>query len=315
MIMSKEVTIPATYNLSGTLTIPEQNQAASPAILIIPGSGEIDRDGNTAGEPPINLYKEMAEWLAEQGYLSLRYDKRGLFKSEGEFIRTGFYDLIEDATACIQYLKGLPEADSEQIFMLGHSEGAIITPAIQRQQPVNGLILLSGLAESTIDLTNRQNDELFENIKQSKTIRGLLYRLFKLDALEKRMLNMQRNKLLFAKEDVVSVNGKAINVKYLREVWHYNVCDLLPEITCPVLTVTGENDKHVPPEHAQVIAEMVSGDGEWKIIAGVNHSLRQFEEQLSNEQETDYLEKQAQLPIAKDVLQTLSNWLDKQTRS
>ena len=51
---------------------------ATHAVVIIPGSGPVDRDGNG---PPVGLnsdsYRLLAEGLAEHGVASIRIDKRG----------------------------------------------------------------------------------------------------------------------------------------------------------------------------------------------------------------------------------------------
>ena len=63
--------------LQGSLALPAATpQEGSPALLLLPGSGPTDRDGN---QPPFlttNLLKQIAERLAEEGVASLRFDKR-----------------------------------------------------------------------------------------------------------------------------------------------------------------------------------------------------------------------------------------------
>ncbi|WP_130859742.1 alpha/beta hydrolase [Gracilibacillus phocaeensis] len=314
MFNQKEITIPAAYPLQGTFTFPDSEQVSYPTVLIIPGSGEIDRNGDTAEQPAMYLYQDIAEALAARGYASFRYDKRGLFESEGDFLETGFYDFIEDAVHCIHHLREVTEVNAEQIYLLGHSEGAMITPAIQKQEEVQGIILLSGLAESIIDLTNRQNDAFFEQFKQGKSLKSLLYRLFKIDSLQKKVLNKQRNKILFSDQEVMMSNGRRINAKYIREFWRYNVCEILPAIHCPTFSLTGANDQHVPPDHAQTIAELVSGQAEWQIIPEINHFLRKGEDQPPHQQTADFIEQQSKLSLANEVITKITSWLDNQMR-
>ena len=65
--------------LAGTLLDPD---GKAPLVLLIPGSGPTDRDGNNplgvAGGP----YRQLAEALAANGIGTLRIDKRGLFGSK-----------------------------------------------------------------------------------------------------------------------------------------------------------------------------------------------------------------------------------------
>ncbi|GGH48945.1 hypothetical protein GCM10011341_10950 [Frigidibacter albus] len=57
-------------------------EGAAHAVIIIPGSGPTDRDGNSG---PMGLrsdsYKLLANGLAAEGIASLRIDKRGLYGS------------------------------------------------------------------------------------------------------------------------------------------------------------------------------------------------------------------------------------------
>ena len=65
----------AGYRLEGTVTSPEQ-RPSSAGVLIIGGSGPIDRDGasRVAATPPV--YRWWAEDLTAAGFATLRYDKR-----------------------------------------------------------------------------------------------------------------------------------------------------------------------------------------------------------------------------------------------
>ena len=57
-------------------------ESGYPVVLIIPGSGPTDMDGNSAALPgKNNSLKYLAEGLAGKGIASLRYDKRGIASS------------------------------------------------------------------------------------------------------------------------------------------------------------------------------------------------------------------------------------------
>ena len=66
--------------LSGTMLGPKTSGAA---VLIIPGSGPTDRDGNNRLGGKGSPYKQLAERLAKRAVTTIRVDKRGMFGSSG----------------------------------------------------------------------------------------------------------------------------------------------------------------------------------------------------------------------------------------
>ncbi|GGO00325.1 hypothetical protein [Microbispora bryophytorum] len=60
--------------LAGTLTLPD-GDGPFPAVLLVPGSGPVDRDSNHR-RLPLGVTRQLAEAFAAAGIASLRYDKR-----------------------------------------------------------------------------------------------------------------------------------------------------------------------------------------------------------------------------------------------
>jgi len=78
---SEQVLKTSSGDLHGTLTVPDNVQNC-PFVLIIPGSGPTDRDGNSVMGLKANTYKMLAVDLAINNIASLRIDKRGVGKSQ-----------------------------------------------------------------------------------------------------------------------------------------------------------------------------------------------------------------------------------------
>ena len=64
--------------LEGTLQMPIGVAGKAPAVLLLPGSGPTDRNGNSMLGITTDLYKQIAEELAKNGIASLRFDKRAI---------------------------------------------------------------------------------------------------------------------------------------------------------------------------------------------------------------------------------------------
>src|SRR5690625_4355385 len=107
--------------LKGSLAFPDEHVATKqyPAILLLHGSGPVDRDEN-ANMGKMNVFKLLSEALVKEGYAVLRYDKRGIGESAGDFYAAGLFDLVSDGEAALTFLKDHPNIDAERIFLLGH---------------------------------------------------------------------------------------------------------------------------------------------------------------------------------------------------
>jgi alpha/beta superfamily hydrolase len=97
----------ANGEIQGSLLQPEGG-AKVPVVLIIAGSGPTNRNGNSAGSSGNNnSLKMLAEGLANQGYASVRFDKRGV---NGAAVATTesairFETYVDDAAAWLKMLK------------------------------------------------------------------------------------------------------------------------------------------------------------------------------------------------------------------
>lgn len=131
--------------LAGTIALPDL-AGPFPVVLLIAGSGQVDRNENSK-KYRLNAFFEISHYLAKKGIASLRYDKRGVGQSDGDYWATGFDDRVQDASAALQYLKGQQNLQSENIFVLGHSEGSFIAIRLAGSgADVAGITLLSGAA-------------------------------------------------------------------------------------------------------------------------------------------------------------------------
>lgn len=129
--------------LAGTLESPAQPLAT---VLIIPGSGPTDRDGNNPLGVRAEPYKLLADGLAENHVASVRIDKRGLFGSAKAVPSANAVtvdDYVQDTLTWIGTIR--QQTNARCVWLLGHSEGGLIALATAARRPegVCGLILVS----------------------------------------------------------------------------------------------------------------------------------------------------------------------------
>jgi pimeloyl-ACP methyl ester carboxylesterase len=118
----------------------------APVVLIIPGSGPTDRDGNNPLGVKAAPYRLLAEALAGNGVSTIRADKRGLFGSKGAIANPNGVTIADYASDAHQWAAALRKhTGAKCVWLLGHSEGGLIALAAA-QQPAGlcGIILVAG---------------------------------------------------------------------------------------------------------------------------------------------------------------------------
>jgi len=136
------VRIDGVVPLAGTLALPDA-PGPVPAVAIASGSGPLDRDSNHR-RARFDVARQLAHALARGGIASLRFDKRGVAGSPGDWRRAGLHDNAADLAAAVGTLAGRPEVDPVRLLVAGHSEGAILAATVAARDPrVTGAVLLS----------------------------------------------------------------------------------------------------------------------------------------------------------------------------
>ena len=236
--------------LAGTFTTPD-GPGPHPTALLLAGSGPLDRDGN-ARRLPLNLSRDLARMLAEHGWASVRYDKRGVGTSTGQYLPTGFYDELDDAEAVLGWLRGRPDVST--IVPVGHSAGASMAAELAvRHDTVDGAVLLAATAktgEQTLIWQASQIDPTLPALA-----RGLL-RLLRTDVARQQRKALDR--ITATDADVARIQGAKINARWMREFIAYDPVPALRSIAVPTLAMTGSKDVQVDPDDIATIAASVA---------------------------------------------------------
>ncbi|WP_206060383.1 alpha/beta hydrolase family protein [Nitrincola alkalilacustris] len=177
--MHEELTFPSDkILLSGTLSIPE-NDTPLPCVIMVHGSGAQDRNGNISGFNT-QIFKYISDYLLERGVATFRYDKRGCGKSEGDFKVAGLSELVDDACAAIDFIsQQSSQVDSKKIFLLGHSEGAVLAPEIaSKREHLAGLLMLCASLRSFEEDGVKNAEVLNRDLNKMTGVKGKLARFF-----------------------------------------------------------------------------------------------------------------------------------------
>jgi pimeloyl-ACP methyl ester carboxylesterase len=132
--------------------------ANAPVVLIIPGSGPTDRDGNSPLGVRAAPYRLLAEGLAAKGIASVRIDKRGMFGSAAAIADANevtVQDYVADVRAWIGSIR--TATGQSCVWVLGHSEGGLIALAASQQPDhICGVILISAAGRTYGDVLRAQ---------------------------------------------------------------------------------------------------------------------------------------------------------------
>ena len=123
---TEEVTFPNKKDkitLSGTFTAPSIAGKKYPAVILITGSGPQNRNEELFEHKPFLV---LADHLTRNGITVLRFDDRGVGKSEGTYAAASLLDHAEDAKAAVEYLNYRKEIDAQKVGAIGHSMGGTI---------------------------------------------------------------------------------------------------------------------------------------------------------------------------------------------
>jgi pimeloyl-ACP methyl ester carboxylesterase len=247
-------------SISGTLTLPANATGKMPVVLIIPGSGPTDRDGNSEklglnG----NTYKMLANDLGKSGIATLRYDKRlvGLSASSTKEIELRFEDYVDDAVALINLVAN--DQRFSKVVVLGHSEGALIGLLAIRDQPVSAYISVAGPGRpADIIVTEQMKSQPKFIADNFKTM---------LDSLRKGKTTENIDPALYP------IARPSIQ-RYLMSWFRYSPAKEIKKTKIPVLILQGTNDIQVPVTDAELLKKAKS-DAALVIIPGMNHILKE----------------------------------------
>ncbi len=249
--------------LAGTLALPP-GPGPHPAVLLLPGSGRLDRESN-AGRLRPHLGRPLATALAGRGLASYRYDRRGVGATTGDWRATGFIDNRHDAAAALRAMSQWPELRPDATGVIGHSEGALHAMWLGAHAGAAAVVLLAG--------PTRPGEEAL--LWQARTLAGDLPRpLRPLLPLLRRLAFKQLARIKATTTDVARIGGVRINARWYREFLAQDPRPHLAAIHVPVLAITGDKDIQVDAADLDEISPLVPGEVHTRRIPDLTHLLR-----------------------------------------
>lgn len=284
--------------ISGTLVSPfdlskSKNIRKTPLIIIIPGSGPTDRNGNSAlAQGENNTFKYLADSLMKKGIATYRYDKIGIGSSSKVVSEDNlrFEDNVKAVLAIFAHFR--EDIGFKKIYIMGHSEGSLIGMLAMQKCKATGYISLAGPAQNA-------HSVLIDQISKSVPDPLKTQAIEKLDSVKAGIVVEKYNFML------ASILRKSLQ-PYLQSWFKYTPSIEIAKIDQPVLIVQGGRDIQVPSIEGETLFKAKPG-AKYMHYLEMNHVLKKVDE--SREQNlAAYADED--FPFPPTLIDDLAKWVN-----
>lgn len=303
-----DVRVPAPgFSLAGSVTVPSGRQPPAdgwPAVLLVPGTGLVDRDENLGGIP---VYGELAGGLAEAGYLVLRYDKRGMGQSGGRPESAGVEEYADDVRTMVRYLERRDDVDRDRIVVVAHGEGswiALYAAARERRIDAYALLAAPGVPGAELVLERQRN-----RLARLQTPDGQRDEQIALQTrIIAAVLNEDRDEAVWA--DIPEDLRERADTRWFRSFLEFDPADVVRRTRQPALILHGEADREIPVRHADRLLALAEARRrreatvEIARLPGIDHRLL-----AAGTPTIDDYSQLLERRVAAEVVDVLADWM------
>ena len=234
----------------GTITCPKDEVTHS-AIVFVAGSGPTDRDWCSPLLPGKNgSGKLLAETLASQGFLTLRYDKRASGPHVQENIpkmigKISMQSHLEELSGAVETLISKKYANENNIFVLTNSEGAIHALNYQFSSLVKfkGMVLTGAPGRSVGQVARSQINNQLISLPNKETI--MKHYDEAIDSFIHGNPIVPDGSLPEGIKQLLFSLAFPANLPFARELWTYDPSEVISNVKEPLLVVIGKKDIQV----------------------------------------------------------------------
>jgi pimeloyl-ACP methyl ester carboxylesterase len=260
----------AGFSVAASVTSPSTASTRRPAVVLVSGFGPQDRDQVTSNVPVFGL---LAGWLADDGYIVVRYDNRGVGQSGGRPENATLNEYAEDLNGVVDWLRRRKDVDGDRIAAIGYGDGgavAMLAAAKQNRIRALGLVAVPGVAgrEYVVEQQARALAalQLSEADKQAKI------------AMQQTIMNAAISGTGW--DNVPADLRRGADQPIYKSWLLFDPAAVIPRIDQPILILQGDADVEVPRAHADRLATLARArtkrrpeDTRESILPGVTHPL------------------------------------------
>jgi dienelactone hydrolase len=288
------------WALPGTLTLPKGDGPFA-AVVLLHGSGPQDRDETIGPNKP---FRDLAWGLASQGIAVLRYEKRtrahgaAMAKLADVSVKE---EVLDDAVAAVKLLRDTKEINPKEVFVLGHSLGAMAAPRLAELEPeIAGLIVMAGAA--------RPIEEVI--IEQLEYVQSLQKDLS--DEEKARMEKIRKDAARLADpklspEDFAAGKLLGASFRYWKSLHTLQPTEIAARLPQPILVLQGGRDYQVTSADFELWKKALSGrkNVELKNYPNLNHLF------MEGEGKAKPAEYEREGHVTREVIDDIAAWVSK----
>jgi alpha-beta hydrolase superfamily lysophospholipase len=266
----ESVRVPANgFNLAGTISKPAATTLRQlPAVILVAGSGPQDRDETAFGIP---IFGQLADRLADAGFLVLRYDKRGVGQSGGRIESATLADYADDLRGAVRFVSERRDVNRRHLAVVGHSEGgsvALLAAARERRITALALIATIGVTGAELNMTQVASGVARAKLPEAE-------RQATIDLQKKIQVAVLTGK---GWEEVPDVYRRQAEIPWFKSFLSFDPARLMSDVRQPLLIAQPLLDKQVDPSNADILEKLArarrrGGPVEVVRIPGINHLL------------------------------------------
>jgi dienelactone hydrolase len=262
----KRVHIPSgDITIGATLTLPS-GSAPFPTILMVQDLEPLDRDGNDPSNPysRAGTWKQLAYYLASEGFASLRYDSRGVGETGGDSAKLELGDVTRDAVNMVKWLEDQPTTKGKAVVLLSQGLGGWAAAQAAAKVPVRGLVAIGYPAKDITRLWREQASGMMDPQARQQAYLDL----DNLDAI----LRSKGPK----GQEWIKFRGRKVFVPGVRTMQAVNPLALAASLKVPCLFAYPDKDRIVMPFHKDVLADSLNKGQEEIVLKGLGHHLTEM---------------------------------------
>lgn len=253
------------YGITGTLMTPTTG-SNFPVAILVHGSGPNDKDGTAFNQRPL---RDLAVGLASKGIATIRYDKRtktyGIKMTINKVVLTTKEEVTDDVHYAIEAAKKQEQLNTNKIYVIAHSLGAMMAPRIGEENPnLAGIVMLAGPSR-------RFEDVVYDQYLHLKATEA------QIEAYKKQMALIKSGE--YTNDTPASQLPLGLSPQYWRDISNYDQVSVARKLNMDILVLQGERDYQVTMKDYNIWkTALAENDNVWfKSYPKINHLFSEGE--------------------------------------